>query len=50
MSEELIQQQLWLGTVVVLGSAVAAGEHCSHKLDRNVSSWRCKADHCSKEE
>ena len=25
MSEELVQQQLWLGTVVVLGSAVAAG-------------------------
>ena len=24
MSEELVQQQLWLGTVVVLGSAVAA--------------------------
>ena len=23
MSEELVQQQLWLGTVVVLGSAVA---------------------------
>ena len=25
MSEELVQQQLWLGTNVVLGSAVAAG-------------------------
>ena len=25
MSEELVQQQLWHGTVVVLGSAVAAG-------------------------
>ena len=25
MSEELVQQQLWLGTIVVLVSAVAAG-------------------------
>ena len=53
MSEELVQQQLWLGTVVVLGSAVAAGSIVHTGLTGtsplgDVEPFRW--DHCNKEE